>query len=117
MIAQHFAIDYPDLVDKLVLAVTVGKKNIHELTDMSVIEIKKYINDLNLTEKEVTVEVIEEATKGILGIGGKPATIKVTPINNVNIDEVKETKCSICGNKTSYKTNKNLYFNKYFVEI
>ena len=37
---------------KEALAVTVGKKNIHELTDMSVIEIKKYINDLKLTEKE-----------------------------------------------------------------
>ena len=28
----------------------------------------------------------------------------------LTIDEVKETRCSICGNKTSYKTNKNLYF-------
>ena len=26
----------------------------------------------------------------------------------LTIDEVKETKCSICGNKTSYKINKNL---------
>ena len=26
------------------------------------------------------------------------------------IDEVKETKCVICGNKTTYKNNKNLYF-------
>ena len=30
--------------------------------------------------------------------------------NLLTIDEVKETKCSICGNNTSYKTNKNLYF-------
>ena len=28
----------------------------------------------------------------------------------LTIDEVKETKCLICGNKTSSKTNKNLYF-------
>ena len=27
MITQHLAIDYPELVDKLVLAVTVGKAN------------------------------------------------------------------------------------------
>lgn len=26
------------------------------------------------------------------------------------INEVKETKCAICGNKTSYKKNRNLYF-------
>ena len=28
----------------------------------------------------------------------------------LTIDEVKETKCAICGNKASYKKNKNLYF-------
>ena len=28
----------------------------------------------------------------------------------LTIDEVKETRCSICGNKTAYKKNKNLYF-------
>ncbi len=28
----------------------------------------------------------------------------------LTISEVKETKCSICGNKTTYKNNKNLYF-------
>ena len=28
----------------------------------------------------------------------------------LTIDEVKETKCAICGNKTSKKLNKNLYF-------
>ena len=28
----------------------------------------------------------------------------------LTIDEVKETKCAICGNKTTYKKNKNLYF-------
>lgn len=26
------------------------------------------------------------------------------------IDEIKDTKCAICRNKTTYKTNKNLYF-------
>ena len=28
----------------------------------------------------------------------------------LTIDEVKETKCAICGNNTTYKENKNLYF-------
>lgn len=28
----------------------------------------------------------------------------------LTIDEVKETKCAICGNKASYKKNRNLYF-------
>lgn len=28
----------------------------------------------------------------------------------LTIDDVKETKCAICGNKASYKKNKNLYF-------
>ena len=28
----------------------------------------------------------------------------------LTIDEVKETKCAICGSKTTYKKNKNLYF-------
>ena len=28
----------------------------------------------------------------------------------LTIDEVKETKCAICGNKTTYKKNTNLYF-------
>jgi len=60
------------------------------------------LKELNLTENEVTVEVIEEATKGILGIGGKPATIKVTPINNVNLDEVKEKVNDFLGQMTSY---------------
>ena len=37
---------------KEALAVTVGKKNIYELTSMSVTEIKEYLSKLKLTEKE-----------------------------------------------------------------
>ncbi len=37
---------------KEALAVTVGKKNIYELTSLSVVEIKEYIGKLKLTEKE-----------------------------------------------------------------
>lgn len=40
---------------KEALAVTVGKKNIYELTSLSVVEIKKYINSLKLTEKEKVI--------------------------------------------------------------
>ena len=64
--------------------------------------LEEALKELNLTENEVAVEVIEEATKGILGIGGKPATIKVTPINNVNIEEVKEKVNDFLGQMTSY---------------
>lgn len=40
---------------KEALAVTVGKKNIYELTSLSVVEIKEYINKLKLTEKEKVI--------------------------------------------------------------
>ena len=44
------------------LAVTVGKKNIYELTAMSVVEIKEYINKLKLTQKEkiIAEQIIKE---------------------------------------------------------
>ncbi len=37
---------------KEALAVTVGKKNIYELTSLSIVEIKDYLNKLKLSEKE-----------------------------------------------------------------
>ena len=37
------------------LAVKVGKKNINELTEMSIVHIKEYLNSLELTEKEAII--------------------------------------------------------------
>jgi excinuclease ABC subunit A len=47
---------------KEVLAVTVGKKNIYELTSMSIIQIKEFINKLKLTEMEekITYQIFKE---------------------------------------------------------
>ncbi len=39
-------------LNKNALAVTVGGKNIYELTSMSVVEIKKFIEEIKLTEKQ-----------------------------------------------------------------
>ena len=47
---------------KEALAVTVGGKNIHEVTSMSIIEIKKFIEELKLTQKEEMIahQIIKE---------------------------------------------------------
>lgn len=51
--------------------------------------IKMALKELNLPEKEVNVEVLDEPSKGFLGIlGGKNAKVKVTP----KIDPLLDTK-------------------------
>ena len=49
-------------LNKSALAVTVGGKNIYELTSMSVNEIKKFIGNLKLTEKEkiIAQQIVKE---------------------------------------------------------
>ena len=39
-------------LNKAALAVTIGEKNIHEVTNMSITEIKKFLSNLKLTQKE-----------------------------------------------------------------
>ena len=48
-----------------VLAVRVGDKNIKELTDMSVVHIKEYINSLELSEKDALIadQIMKELNK------------------------------------------------------
>ena len=48
-----------------VLAVRVGDKNIKELTDMSIVHIKEYINELTLSEKEALIadQILKELNK------------------------------------------------------
>ncbi len=48
-----------------VLAVKVGTKNINELTDMSIVHIKEYINSLKLSEKDSIIadQILKELNK------------------------------------------------------
>ena len=80
----------------------------------------KYYNNGYLSEKEEEQLYCDHcklflADRYIIGICPKcGAEIKGDECEKcgslLTIDEVKETKCAICGNKTSYKKNKNLYF-------
>ena len=80
----------------------------------------KYYNNGYLEEKEEEQLYCDNcklflADRYIIGICPKcGAEIKGDECEKcgslLTIDEVKETKCAICGNKTTYKKNKNLYF-------
>ncbi len=50
---------------KEVLAVKVGDKNINELTDMSIVEIKKYLSNLDLSKKDQMIadQIFKELNK------------------------------------------------------
>lgn len=68
----------------------VEQMNSIEISARTVEEaIKMALEELNLTEDEVNVEVLDEPSKGFLGIlGGKMAKVKVTP----KIDPLLDTK-------------------------
>ncbi|MBQ8132311.1 MAG: methionine--tRNA ligase [Bacilli bacterium] len=80
----------------------------------------KYYNNGYLEEREEEQLYCEHcnlflADRYIIGICPKcGADIKGDECEKcgslLTIDEVKETKCAICGNNASYKKNKNLYF-------
>jgi len=44
---------------------------------------KSALNELNVSEKEVAIKVIDEGTKGLLGFGAKKAEIQVVKISDV----------------------------------
>lgn len=48
------------------------------------------LEELNVTKDDVTIEVLEEPTKGLLGIGAKPALVRVTvnETTNNNVETV-----------------------------
>ena len=57
-------------LNKSALAVTVGGKNIYELTSMSVTEIKKFIENLKLTEKEkIIVKELNARLQFLIDVG------------------------------------------------
>ena len=66
--------------------------------------VKMALQELNTTEENVEIEVLEEPTKGLLGIGAKPALVRVSVkeqqsvIDENKVDKVSEvinsiTKC------------------------
>ena len=83
-------------------------------------QFKKYFKNGYLYEQEEEQLYCDKcqmflADRYIIGICPKCGSeIKGDECENcgslLTIDEVKETKCAICGNKTSKKKNKNLYF-------
>ena len=52
--------------------------------------VKLALEELNVTEDNVTIEVIEEPTKGILGLGAKPALVRVTINENTEKEAAVE---------------------------
>lgn len=50
--------------------------------------VKMALQELNTTEENVEIEVLEEPTKGLLGIGAKPALVRVS----VKEEKVEENK-------------------------
>lgn len=52
--------------------------------------------ELNLTKEEVKVEILEEPTKGLLGIGAKPALVRVIAKEDSNVvsENEKKESCS-----------------------
>ena len=52
--------------------------------------VNEALAELNVTKDNVEIEVLEEPTKGLLGIGAKPALIRVTLKENKKLK--KKTK-------------------------
>ena len=46
--------------------------------------VEEALKELNVTEKNVNIEILEEPAKGLLGIGAKPALVRVTVKDNKN---------------------------------
>ena len=51
--------------------------------------VKEALLELNVSREEVDIEVLEEPTKGLLGIGAKPALVRVIVKEN-KLEEAKE---------------------------
>ncbi len=64
------------------------------------------LEELGLTEDEVEIEVVEEATKGFLGIGSKDAVVKVTEKLSIEKMAVKflDTMVSKIVSDVNYET-------------
>jgi len=67
--------------------------------------VNEALAELNVTKENVEIEVLEEPTKGLLGIGAKPALVRVT---------LKENKKEIVKMYKKWK-NKNNKFSKQSV--
>lgn len=63
------------------------------------------LKELNVTEENVNIEVLEEPAKGLLGIGAKPALVKVTLKDNKN-EIINEFLTKVAGCMNITLTNK-----------
>ncbi len=64
--------------------------------------VKMALQELNTTEENVEIEVLEEPTKGLLGIGAKPALVRVSVKEEVAVEENKADKVNeVISNITS----------------
>ena len=63
--------------------------------------VKMALQELNTTEENVEIEVLEEPTKGLLGIGAKPALVRVS-VKEIAMEENKADKVNeVISNITS----------------
>lgn len=61
-----------------------------EFTAKSVQEaIKKGLEEMNLAIDEADIDIVTEATSGIFGFGAKKAVVRITPMDDENIDVKK----------------------------
>jgi len=62
--------------------------------------VNEALKELNTDKENVDVEILEEPTKGLLGIGAKPALVRVTlkEIGVEKTEKVKEILSNITGN-------------------
>ncbi|QGU00613.1 RNA-binding protein Jag [Candidatus Syntrophocurvum alkaliphilum] len=80
-------------------AIETKGKNIDEA-------IQAALTELSCDMDDVTVEVIEEPSKGLLGIGKKPAIVRVTPREKPG-EYVQEVACSLLDKmKINYEIDK-----------
>lgn len=86
------------------------RSNIMEISAKSVNEaVEAALNQFNVSEEDIEIEVIDEGSKGFLGIGARPAVVKITLKDDEDVKPAKSaeksSKKAVSGNpeKTAEK--------------